>query len=149
MLITQLRAVDIDDGRWSDYRARAATLPESYRPMVQAIEQYLLAFGRAEGDEAARMFDDLADLFEQSAALTVPVRVIVGDDPATFVEEFLSNYRGDTLLRAQDLLTRALADGTRGPRVLCESGAAQQTSGQRDASSRTPVPRPEGDPQCP
>ncbi|MGO4595913.1 DUF1048 domain-containing protein [Leifsonia sp. 2TAF2] len=110
MLITQLRAIDIDDGRWSDYRARVTTLPQSYRAVVEAIEQYLLAFGRAEGDEAARMFEDLADLFEQCAALTAPVTTIVGSDPAAFVEEFLSNYRGDTLLRAQQLLTHALAD---------------------------------------
>src|SRR4051812_27813435 len=113
MLITQLWAVDIADARWHAYRARIATLPQSYRPVVEAIEQYLLAFGRAEGEGAARMFDDLADLFEQSAASPVPVRTIVGDDPATFVEDFLGNYRGDTLLRAQQLLKQALAEDGR------------------------------------
>ena len=38
------------------------------------------------------MFDDLADLFEQSAASDTPVREIVGEDPVEFVEAFLRNY---------------------------------------------------------
>jgi len=114
MLITTVRTMEIDDGRWGDYRARIATLPESYRALVEAIEQYLFAFGRAEGDQAARMFEDLADLLEECAALSAPVPEIVGDEPAAFVEEFLSNYRGDALLLAQQQLRQALVDATGG-----------------------------------
>ena len=49
-------------------------------------------FGRTDGDSAASMFEDLADLFEQSAANGTPIREIVGDDPVEFAEAFAQNY---------------------------------------------------------
>ena len=47
-------------------------------------------FGPVDGDSAAAMFEDLADLFEQAAADGTPIREIVGEDPVEFVEAFLS-----------------------------------------------------------
>ena len=44
------------------------------------------------GDSAASEFEDLADLFERAAADGTPIRQIVGDDPAEFVEGFAQNY---------------------------------------------------------
>ena len=38
------------------------------------------------------MLEDLADLFEQSAASGTPIRWIVGDDPVEFAETFVANY---------------------------------------------------------
>jgi DNA-binding ferritin-like protein (Dps family) len=38
------------------------------------------------------MFEDLADLFEQSAADGTPIRAVVGNDPVEFIEAFLQNY---------------------------------------------------------
>ena len=56
------------------------------------------------------MFDDLADLFEQSAADGVPVRAIVGDDPVAFVDTFKRNYgQGSWLTKEQRRLTDAIA----------------------------------------
>ena len=51
-----------------------------------------MCFGPGDGDTASSMFEDLADLFEQSAANGTPVRAIVGEDPVEFAEAFLRNY---------------------------------------------------------
>ena len=40
----------------------------------------------------SRCCEDLADLFEQSAADGTPIREIVGEDPVEFAEAFLPNY---------------------------------------------------------
>ena len=78
--------------RWRAYKARVRQLPESYRTAVDAIERYLMHFVPADGDSAASEFEDLADLFERAAADGTPIRQIVGDDPAEFVEAFAQNY---------------------------------------------------------
>ena len=44
------------------------------------------------GDVLMSMLEDLADLFEQSAANGTPIRAIVGEDPVEFAETFLRNY---------------------------------------------------------
>lgn len=38
-------------------------------------------FGALDGDNAASLFEDVADLFEAAAADGTPIRDIVGDDP--------------------------------------------------------------------
>jgi DNA-binding ferritin-like protein (Dps family) len=78
--------------RWRAYKARVRQLPENYRTAVDAIERYLMHFVPADGDSAASEFEDLADLFERAAADGTPIRQIVGDDPAEFVEAFAQNY---------------------------------------------------------
>ena len=66
-------------------------------------------FGPADGDSAASMFDDLADLFEQAAADGTPIREIVGEDPVEFVEAFLQNYtKGGWVTRERERLTSAI-----------------------------------------
>ena len=58
-----------------------------------ALERYLAYFGAiTKGDALMAMLEDLADLFEQSAADGTPIRTIVGDDPVEFAETFLANY---------------------------------------------------------
>ena len=82
-----------DKRRWREYKARTKQLPENYRTAIDALERYLTYFGAiTKGDTLMSMLDDLADLFEQSAASGTPVRVIVGDDPVEFAETFLANY---------------------------------------------------------
>ena len=81
-----------DKRRWRQYKARTRELPENYRTAVEALERYLMYFGRADGTGAASMFEDLADLFEQSAADGTPIREIFGEDPLEFVEAFIQNY---------------------------------------------------------
>ena len=80
--------------RWRAYKARVRQLPENYRTAVEAIERYLMHFGPMDGDSAASLFEDLADLFEQAAADGTPIREIVGEDPVEFVEALIQNYGG-------------------------------------------------------
>lgn len=79
--------------RYCQYKARAEQLPENYRTAIAALDRYLMYFGSiSKGDTLVTMLEDLADLFEQSAANGTPVRAIVGEDPVEFAETFLQNY---------------------------------------------------------
>ena len=103
--------------RWRQYKARTRQLPASYRTAADALERYLMCFGPGDGASAASMFEDLADLFEQSAANSTPIRAIVGEDPAEFAEAFLRNYpEGQWISRERERLTsaieRAAGEGT-------------------------------------
>lgn len=87
--------------RWREYKARAAALPAPYRDAVKAIERYTMHTGigiSSDSDVLIQMVNDLAELFEQSAADGIPVRAVVGDDPVAFVEAFLANYGDDSWL---------------------------------------------------
>jgi DNA-binding ferritin-like protein (Dps family) len=98
-----------DKRRWRQYKARTSRLPASYRTAADALERYLMCFGPGNGDSAASMFEDLADLFEQSAADQTPVRAIVGEDPVEFAEAFLRNYpEGSWIVRERERLTSAV-----------------------------------------
>ncbi|MFD1537219.1 DUF1048 domain-containing protein [Nonomuraea guangzhouensis] len=93
--------------RWRRYKARIKELPEDYRTAVEALERYLMHFGP--GDGAVSMHEDLADLFEQSAADGTPIREVVGQDPVEFVEAFLANYpEGQWIRRERERLTSAI-----------------------------------------
>ena len=96
--------------RWREYKARTRQLPASYRTAVDAIERYLMYFVPVDGDSAAAMFEDLADLFERAAADGTPIREIVGDDPVEFVEAFVQNYSkgGYVPTRERERLTSAI-----------------------------------------
>jgi DNA-binding ferritin-like protein (Dps family) len=101
-----------DKRRWRQYKARTRQLPENYRTAVEAIERYLMYFAPTDGDKAASMFEDLADLFEQAAADETPIRAIVGADPAEFVGAFAQNYSesgGYVPARGRQRLTDAIA----------------------------------------
>jgi DNA-binding ferritin-like protein (Dps family) len=98
-----------DKRRWREYKARTRRLPEDYRAAVEALERYLMYFGSADGESAASMFEDLADLFEQAAADRTPIREIVGEDPVEFVEVFLQNYeKGGWVTRERRRLIDAI-----------------------------------------
>ena len=78
---------------YRECKARIKKLPASYRDAFEALERYLMyAGGLSKGDVVMRMYGDLVDLFEQSAADRTPIRDIVGDDPVEFVETFVANY---------------------------------------------------------
>ena len=78
---------------YRQYKARTARLPANYRAAVEALERYLTYFGAiTKGDILVSMLEDLADLFEQSAANGTPIRAVVGEDPVEFAETFLQNY---------------------------------------------------------
>ncbi|WP_040839726.1 DUF1048 domain-containing protein [Nocardia brevicatena] len=93
--------------RWRQYKARTKQLPEGYRVAVEAFERYLMYLGP--GGSTA-IFEDLLDLFEQSAADSTPIRAVVGDDPVEFIEAFARNYQQDSWKnRERKRLTDAIA----------------------------------------
>jgi DNA-binding ferritin-like protein (Dps family) len=105
--------------RWRAYKARVRQLPENYRTTVEAIERYLMHFGPMEGDSAASLLEDVADLFERAAADGTPIREIVGEDPVEFVEALIGNYeKGGYVTRERERLTNAIkrAEGEEGSR---------------------------------
>ena len=96
--------------RWRAYKARVRQLPENYRTTVEAIERYLMHFGPMQGDSAASVLEDVADLFERAAADGTPIREIVGEDPVEFVEALIGNYqKGGYVTRERERLTSAIA----------------------------------------
>jgi DNA-binding ferritin-like protein (Dps family) len=98
-----------DKRRWREYKARVRQLPPNYRTAVDAIERYPMYFGPMDGDSAASVFEDLADLFEQAAADGTPIREIVGEDPVEFVDALVRNYeKGGYVTREQERLTEAI-----------------------------------------
>lgn len=104
-----------DKKRYRQYKARVKKLPEDYRATVEALERYLMHFGPGESADVVAMYDDLADLFEQSAANGIPIREIVGQDPVEFVEAFLQNYPGGQWInrerqRLADAIDRVTGD---------------------------------------
>jgi DNA-binding ferritin-like protein (Dps family) len=95
--------------RYRQYKARTKQLPENYRTAVDALERYLMFFGPGDGGSLASMLEDLADLFEQSAANGTPIREVVGEDPVEFAEAFLRNYpEGQWISRERDRLTNVI-----------------------------------------
>lgn len=82
-----------DKKKWREYKARVKALPEPYRSAAAGVERYLMYTGNvSDSTKMIAMCDDLADLFERAAVDGTPVRDIVGDDPAEFVDAFAANY---------------------------------------------------------
>jgi DNA-binding ferritin-like protein (Dps family) len=95
--------------RYRRYKARTERLPASYHTAIDALERYTEFFGPGTGDGVLSMLEDLADLFEQSAASRTPVREVVGEDPVEFAEAFLRNYpEGQWISRERERLTSAI-----------------------------------------
>ena len=110
MVIPKVAAKVIGDKRrYRQYKARTARLSKPYRRTLEALERYLFVFGPGTGEGVQSMLDDLADLFEQSAADALPVREIVGHDPVEFADAFLRNYgEGGWITRERQRLTGAI-----------------------------------------
>ena len=96
--------------RYRQYKARTKQLPANYRTAIEALDRYLMYFGSiTRGDTLVSMLEDLADLFEQSAADGTPIREIVGEDPVEFAETFLQNYsEGQWINKERERLTNAI-----------------------------------------
>jgi DNA-binding ferritin-like protein (Dps family) len=95
--------------RYRRYKARTEQLPANYHTAIDALERYLNFFGPTKGDSVLSMLEDLADLFEQSAANGTPIREVVGEDPVEFAESFLRNYpAGQWISRERERLTNAI-----------------------------------------
>jgi DNA-binding ferritin-like protein (Dps family) len=96
--------------RYRQYKARTQRLPANYHTAIDALTRYLTYFGAiTKGDILVSMLEDLADLFEQSAANATPIRDIVGQDPVEFAETFLQNYSaGQWINKERARLTKAI-----------------------------------------
>jgi DNA-binding ferritin-like protein (Dps family) len=103
---------------YRQYKARMARLPANYRTAIDALERYLTYFGAiTKGDILVSMLEDLADLFEQSAANGTPIRAVVGEDPVEFAETFLQNYsEGQWINKERARLRKSIEDAERGER---------------------------------
>lgn len=98
-----------DKKRYRRYKARTQRLPADYHTAIDALEQYLSFFGPGNADSLLQMLEDLADLFEESAANGTPLRGVVGADPVEFAEAFLRNYpEGQWIGRERERLTEAI-----------------------------------------
>jgi DNA-binding ferritin-like protein (Dps family) len=111
--------------RYRQYKARTKQLPANYRSAVEALERYLMYFGSiTRGETLVSMLEDLADLFEQSAANGTPIREIVGQDPVEFAETFLQKYsEGQWINKERERLTSAI-DRAAGQDTGAEEGSA-------------------------
>jgi DNA-binding ferritin-like protein (Dps family) len=111
--------------RYRQYKARTKRLPANYRSAVDALERYLMYFGSiTRGETLVSMLEDLADLFEQSAANGTQIREIVGEDPVEFAETFLQNYsEGQWINKERERLTSAI------------DRAAGQDAGEQEGSA--------------
>jgi DNA-binding ferritin-like protein (Dps family) len=101
--------------RYRQYKARTKQLPANYRTAIEALDRYLMYFGSiTKGETLVSMLDDLADLFEQSAASETPIREIVGEDPVEFAETFLQNYsEGQWINKERERLNHAIENITK------------------------------------
>ena len=95
---------------YRQYKERTRRLPAKYRTALEALERYLMHVGPGgDGADAMSMFEDLLDLFEQSAAKGTPIREIVGEDPVEFLKAFVQNYPdGQWRIRERERLINAI-----------------------------------------
>jgi DNA-binding ferritin-like protein (Dps family) len=109
-MIMSISTMISEKRRYRQYEARTKQLPADYHTAIDALERYLTYFGAiTKGDTLMSMLDDLADLFEQSAANGTPVRAVVGEDPVEFAETFLQNYsEGQWINKERERLTNAI-----------------------------------------
>ncbi|NEN05636.1 DUF1048 domain-containing protein [Diaminobutyricibacter tongyongensis] len=88
--------------RYLQYKERVKQLPEGYRQATEALQRYVMYLGPSDDSQSLMaMLDDLADLMERSAADSLPIREIVGEDPAEFAEAFMANYEGGSWIRKE------------------------------------------------
>lgn len=101
--------------QYRQYKARTKQLPANYRTAIDALERYLTYFGAiTKGETLVKMLEDLADLFEQSAASGTPIREVVGEDPVEFAETFLQNYsEGQWINKERKRLNEAIESVTK------------------------------------
>jgi len=95
--------------RYRRYKERTKQLPANYSAAIAALERHLMLLGPGDGGSLMSMLEDLADLFEHSAANGISIRAVVGEDPVAFAEVFLQNYpAGQWISRERERLTNEI-----------------------------------------
>ena len=85
---------DLDEKRaYRQLMKRVKALPEDYRFAFRRMQHYMFSVGPPSGDITVftdlKMFTDLVELFEASAAEGKPVLDVIGNDAAGFIDEFM------------------------------------------------------------
>lgn len=104
---TNLIIGDLDAKRaYKKLMKRVDVLPEDYKFTFRKIQQYMYRVGSTSGDVTIftdmTMFNDLLDLFESSSAGGRHVLDVIGNDIASFSDDFMQaaiancNNSGDT-----------------------------------------------------
>lgn len=102
MWIEKITGDFADKKKYKQYKTRVKALPAGYREAAAAVERYLMYLGPTDdGKQLVEMLNDLADLFEQSAADDTPIRQLVGEDPVEFAEAFMDNYDGGSWIKKE------------------------------------------------
>lgn len=78
--------------RYRALQGRLRALPANYRMVAEACERFTMYLGPGDGENVLQVLEDFADFFEGCVADQRTVQDAVGDDPVTFVEDFLKNY---------------------------------------------------------
>ncbi len=92
--IVKLIIGDLEDKRvYKQMMKRVDALPKDYRFAFRKIQHYMFSIGPPDGDMTIftdlKMFNDLVDLFEASAAEGRRVLDVIGSDAGKFSDEFM------------------------------------------------------------
>ena len=106
--IKKLIIGDLDDKRkYKQMMKCVDDLPKDYSFTFKQIQKYIYTVGGVSGDVTMfnnlNIFQDLLDLFEESAADGRNIIDVIGNDVSKFCDEFISAYVNDSKTRAEKL----------------------------------------------
>ena len=106
--IKKLIIGDLDDkSKYKQMMKRVDDLPKDYSFAFIQIQKYIYTVGGVSGDVTMfnnlNIFEDLLDLFEESATDERNIIDIIGNDVSKFCDEFISAYVNDSKTRAEKL----------------------------------------------
>lgn len=106
--IKKLIIGDLDDkSKYKQMMKRVDDLPKDYSFAFKQIQKYIYTVGGVSGDVTMfnnlNIFEDLLDLFEESATDERNIIDIIGNDVSKFCDEFISAYVNDSKTRAEKL----------------------------------------------
>jgi len=85
-----------DKAEWQQYKARVQVLPDSYRLVMEKVQQFLWTAGGAVDEQSYRVLYDICEVFEEAAAANRPVLDVTGDDVAQFALDMLAATQAKT-----------------------------------------------------
>lgn len=91
-LIELLTGSRAGKARYRQLQSRIRDLPANYRLVAEACERYTMYMGPGDGENVLQVLEDFVQFFEGCVTNHRSVHDAVGDDPITFVEDFLRNY---------------------------------------------------------
>lgn len=106
--IKKLILGDLDDKRkYKQMMKRVNDLPKDYNFTFKQIQKYIYTVGGVKCDVKMfnnfNIFEDLLNLFEESAADERNIRDVIGNDVSKFCDEFMSVYINDCETRRAKL----------------------------------------------